>query len=87
MSDKIFDLEQSIMNCWNVVEDIKLLSEAVQDRPKPFTEDELSNLLTGLETLYQLKFDKMWGLFEEVCKEYHTYRKIAQNASIKNEGE
>jgi hypothetical protein len=73
--DKIFDLEQSIMQCWNVVDDIKLITEQVYDRPEPLTEDELGNLLMGLESMYQLKFDKCFREFEEVCKQYHTYRK------------
>ena len=73
--DKIFDLEQSIMQCWNVVDDIKLITEQVYDRPKPLTEDELGNLLMGLESMYTLKFEKCFAEFEEVCKQYHTYRK------------
>lgn len=78
MKDDIFDLEQSIMNCWSVVEDIKLLNENVCDRPKPLTEDEISNILIGLESLYQLKFDKLWANFEKVCADYHKYRKVAE---------
>jgi hypothetical protein len=79
----IFELEQSIMQCWNVVDDIKLITRQVYDRPKPLTEDELGNLLIGLETIYQLKFEKCFEEFEAVCRQYHTYRKtheFVQNA-------
>jgi hypothetical protein len=79
----IFELEQSIMQCWSVVDDIKLISQQVYDRPKPLTEDELGNLLIGLESIYQLKFDKCFAEFEAVCRDYHKFRKtheFVQNA-------
>ena len=75
-SYKIFDLEQSILQCWNVVDDIKLITQQVYDRPKPLTEDELGNLLIGLETLYTLKFEKCFSEFEDVCSLFHKYRKF-----------
>jgi len=72
----IFDVEQSIMQCWGVVDDLKLLTEQVYDRPQPLTEDELGNILIGMQTLYQLKFEKCFNEFEELCKNYHKYRKV-----------
>ena len=72
----IFELEQSIMQCWNVVDDIKLVTQQVYDRPKPLTEDELGNILIGLESLYQIKFEKCFNEFEAICREYHKYRKV-----------
>jgi hypothetical protein len=72
----IFDVEQSIMQCWGVVDDLKLLTEQVYDRPKPLTEDELGNILIGMQTLYQLKFEKCFDEFEELCKNYHKYRQV-----------
>ena len=71
----IFELEQSIMQCWNVVDDIKLITQQVYDRPTPLTEDEIGNLLIGLETMYQLKFEKCFAEFEAVCREFHKFRK------------
>ena len=72
----IFELEQSIMQCWNVVDDIKLISHQIYDRSKPFTDDELGNLLIGIESMYQLKFEKCFNEFEAICREYHKYRKV-----------
>lgn len=72
----IFELEQSIMQCWNIVDDIKLVTQQVYDRPKPLTEDELGNILIGLESLYQIKFEKCFNEFEAVCREFHKYRKV-----------
>ena len=75
----IFELEQSIMQCWNVVDDIKLITQQVYDRPKPFTEDEIGNILIGLEAMYQLKFEKCFNEFEAICREYHKYRKVYES--------
>lgn len=73
--DKIFDMEQSIMSCWSVVDDLKLLNENVLENEN-FTKDDISNYLLGLETIYQMKFDKCFSNFEDICKRYHTYRKV-----------
>lgn len=64
-----FDLEQQIMDCWHVVDDLKILTERVLDGPKPMTEDEISNVLIGMEHLYQLKFEKCFRLFEQYIAE------------------
>lgn len=76
MSNKIFDLEQSILQCWNVCDDIDLLFSETLERETPLTPDELSNILLGMKSLYHLKFQKCFSEFEDVCKEYHTYRKV-----------
>jgi len=81
--DKIFELEQQIMQCWSVVDDIKVLYNHFGDNPKfeglePKAEDEMMNLLLGLESMYQLKFDNMFRTFEDVCREYHRRGKMSQ---------
>lgn len=63
-----FDLEQDIMNCWNVVEDIKELSRSMLDR-RTMTEDEISNYLLGLETIYQVKFERLFETFEMLIRQ------------------
>lgn len=59
-----FDFEQQLLECWGVTKDIKTLCEAVCDRSPAMTEDEIANVLIGLEALYELKFDKLWHMFE-----------------------
>lgn len=84
---KIFDLEQQIMNCWSVVDDIDMMYKHFGDDPR-FAQidakhhDEIMNLVLGLKSLYQLKFDVMWGTFEQVCKEYHQYRNQCVNKEV-----
>lgn len=76
MSDKIFDLEQQIMNAWNVVDDIDMLYTYFGDDPtfaglSAQAEDEMMNLLLGVKSMYALKFEKLFETFEEVCREHH----------------
>jgi hypothetical protein len=66
MTDR-FDLEQQIMSCWNVVEDIKMVQEMTDLRK--VSEDELANALLGLQTLYQMKFEVLFNTFEKMIQE------------------
>jgi hypothetical protein len=62
-----FDLEQDIMNCWQVVDDLKTFSRRYLDGDK-MTEDEVANIMIGLESLYQIKFEQLFGTFEQCLK-------------------
>jgi hypothetical protein len=62
-----FDLEQGIMNCWNIIEDIKLISQVNDIRE--LSEDERMNALLGLETLYHFKFEVLFNGFERMIKD------------------
>lgn len=56
-----FDLEQEIMTCWNVVDDLKFYV-ANSDR---WTADEQMNYINGLTVKYDKRFDHMFSIFEE----------------------
>ena len=64
-----FDLEQQIMNCWHVVDDLKLVREAVSD--DRLSKDELENVLLGLVQLYDLKFEQTFDTFETFTWEHY----------------
>lgn len=49
-----FDLEQEIMDCWSIVEDLKLVAE--------FNEGN-KETLESLATIYELKFKKCFNTF------------------------
>ena len=51
-----FDLEQEIIQCWNVVDDLKAYAE----------EGATSEELNMLAVYYQRKFDRVWNTFEEL---------------------
>lgn len=80
---KIFDLEQQILQCWNVVDDIDLTTAWFVEDPKwegmdPALTDALMNKYFGIKEIYELKFDKLFKTFEEVCREYHRMRKLME---------
>lgn len=65
MTDR-FDLEQQIMECWNITKDIQLLRVTISD--KIVTQDFQENYLLGLETIYETKFEKLWETFEKCIR-------------------
>jgi len=59
-----FDLEQEIMEVWRVVDDLKLYMEK-QDQ---MTEDQRMNMLIGMVTMYDLKFNVLFDTFEQCLR-------------------
>ena len=59
-----FDFEQQILQCWRVTDDIRDLSEGVLE--SELSTDQINNVLVGLHQMYELKFNKLWDLFEDV---------------------
>ena len=62
ISTNRFDLEEKIMHCWQIVDDLDYVAELVQDN------DDAANLLLGIKSLYQMKFEKLWEAFENSIK-------------------
>jgi hypothetical protein len=67
MSNIRFELEQQIMNCWSVVDDIKALNIQMNDVGN-MSQDQIANYLLGLETIYQVKFEQLFSTFEKSIK-------------------
>lgn len=59
-----FDLEDDILNCWNIVSDLRTLSEAVCNQT--LNTDKIANILIGLEQLYDIKFNKAFCTLEQL---------------------
>lgn len=57
-----FDLEQKIMQCWNIIDDIKFL-QANKEKA------DFDKVLDGIVLLYSLKFDDMFSCFEDLVSE------------------
>ena len=69
-----FDLEQQIMNCWSVVDDIDSVYKYVGDHEDfigmdPNHSDKIANLLLGIKCMYDVKFDNMFRTFETLIRE------------------
>jgi hypothetical protein len=60
MSKDRFDLEQDIMNCWSVVDDLKMLLE----NDSGYDNDDIQ----AVARLYQKKFEVLWSTFEHCIK-------------------
>lgn len=60
MTDR-FDLEQNIMQCWNVCDDIQLYL----DMHDSMNEDQRNNYLMGVMQMYQMKFERLFNTFEK----------------------
>jgi hypothetical protein len=58
MTDR-FDLEQQILECWRVTDDIKLFAEQSPSDEK----------WQALKTYYDAKFEQLWATFDIMCKE------------------
>lgn len=69
MDDKhiVHEFEYKIADCWNVTSDIKLVYEEYMDSPTPMGEDELMNIMVGIEYLYERKFNRLQESFEKIC--------------------
>jgi hypothetical protein len=67
-----FDLEQGIMKCWGIIEDIRLLNKNVLEGMPDggeLTTDDVSNYLLGLETIYEMKFNDLFHIFSTLIAE------------------
>jgi len=70
MKDR-FDLEQQIMECWNIVEDIDVTTSHFVDNPKwahipPDVCDALMNKYFAIKELYEIRFERLWETFGEL---------------------
>lgn len=59
-----FDLEQQILDCWNITNELKLLAEAVGNQS--LSEDQTLNILIGLQEIYNLKFEQTFRTFTQL---------------------
>jgi hypothetical protein len=64
-----FDLEQKILDCWGITDDLQdVLTEVLEGG---LSKGEISNCLLGLVAIYEIKFAKCFSLFEQYIKEKH----------------
>lgn len=61
---KAYDLEQQIMECWHITDDIGILTEEILEGD--MTKDKIINVLTGLEQLYAIRFNKLFRTYEQL---------------------
>ena len=52
-----FDLEQQILDCWKITDDLRLVAEKGE------------HAVEAVATLYELKFEQLWSTFESMVHE------------------
>ena len=57
-----YELEQAIMSCWGITDDLHLLADAMQEGEHKRMHHEM---LLNLSQLYELKFQKLFKEFEK----------------------
>jgi hypothetical protein len=62
-----YDLEQQIMECWRITDDVSVLTEEILEGD--LTKDKIVNVLTGLEQLYAIRFNKLFRTYEQLLAE------------------
>lgn len=71
MSANRFDFEQLLLECWGITKHLESIRSFVVDgAPVSIeTHDRVANMLCGLEELYDLKFNTLFDMFEELVKQ------------------
>lgn len=67
-ADLFFDLEQDILQTWGLKEDINIFLQKYMDSPKLMSEDEVSNYITALMHMTELRCSKAFDTFEKYCE-------------------
>jgi hypothetical protein len=59
-------MEESIMDCWMIVDDLRTMAEAEEPVPP--------SLLLAFAQVYAFKFSRLADLHEDALKEYYTLK-------------
>jgi hypothetical protein len=62
---KMFDVEEQILKCWEINEDLTLIAEAYEHN------DDICNKVLGLKHVYEMRFDKLWRNYEDALEEMY----------------
>ena len=68
MKDR-FDLEQQILSCWHIVDDIKDITNSIEKNKDNIEISEIRNFLNSIATIYEFKFTKLFELYEDVLRD------------------
>jgi hypothetical protein len=84
MNDR-FDFEQTLLECWRVTDDLNSVSKDVIENEPSL--DKINNTLTGLVNLYEIKFNNLWNIFENVMVELSQRNKMLEEecAALRNQ--
>jgi hypothetical protein len=61
----IQDLEQEVLRCWEVTQDLDLLAQEYEH------DDDICNRVLGIKHVYDMRFNKAWDTYEKVVAEHY----------------
>lgn len=62
------DMEQQILKCWEIGEDLMQMAREHEDS------DDVVNKVLGLKHVYEMRFNRLWYLYEEFVKSFYNKR-------------
>ena len=65
---KLQDIEENIMDCWSVCNDLESVFKQIGDGDSEPTPDELMNTIMGMQQLYHWKFEQLFNKYEDVLE-------------------
>ena len=65
---KLYDLEEMIMDCWSVCNDLRTVLQQVGDGDREPTPDELMNAIMGMQQIYHWKFEQLFNKYEDILE-------------------
>lgn len=63
-----FDLEDAISRMLDIDNELEDIIYKVGDSPDQPSEDDILNLLIGVKSLNQARYDRLWNIFEQLIK-------------------
>jgi hypothetical protein len=68
LMSNIQDLEQEVLLCWGITEDLLLLANEHEE------DGNLSMQILGIKEVYEMRFRKAWDTYEKVVEEYYAWK-------------
>ena len=65
----IQDLEQEVLRCWEITQDLQLLAGGHEH------DNEVCDKVLAIATLYEMRFSKAWNTYEKLVKEHYMENK------------
>jgi hypothetical protein len=73
---QIIEVRERLASMYNVVDDIDNIIYRVGDCEKQPSEDQLLNMLIGMNEMYMVKHERVCTAFEQLVKKTHEQEKL-----------
>lgn len=83
MRNEMMQMEENIMACWQVEQELDILFEYVMEGD--LDRDRIANIVLGMKELSNLRFDKLFNNFERAVKEYYGAIKNGKGSDSRSE--